>query len=209
MGPPGAGKGTQSGLLAESLDVPHYATGDILREARSADTELGREARRYMDAGELVPDEVVLGLVEEALADGTAREGFILDGFPRTLPQADGLDRILESAGSRLDAVVNLVVPEEELVRRLTGRRVCDACGRVTNVALDPGGDDACAACGGELVQRSDDTEETVRRRLEVYEEQTRPVLQRYLGSPVPVLEVDGAGGVEEVNRRIRVRLER
>lgn len=208
MGPPGAGKGTQSELLADDLGVPHFATGDILRDAVTRGTEMGREARKFMDAGELVPDEVVVGIVAEVLADGTAREGFILDGFPRTVAQAEGLDAILDEEGGRLDAVLYLQVPEEELVRRLTGRRVCEACGRVTNVALEGGAEGGCPDCGGELVQRSDDTEETVRRRLQVYREETEPVLRRYRESDVPVRRVDGAGAIDEVHGRLRETLE-
>lgn len=209
MGPPGAGKGTQSRLLSGELDIAHYATGDILREARASGTELGREAARYMDAGELVPDEVVLGLIRERITEGEGREGFVLDGFPRTVEQAEGLSEILDDAGVDLDAVLNLVVPEEELIRRLTGRRVCGACGEVVNVAFEPEIGAECPECGGTLNRRSDDEPQTVRRRLEVYEEQTAPVLEWYREeSDVPVADVDGTGDIEDVHRRLREALE-
>lgn len=209
MGPPGAGKGTQSRLLSEELDVPHYATGDILREARASGTELGREAARYMDAGELVPDEVVLGLIRERVTAGEGRDGFVLDGFPRTVEQARGLSEMLDEARVELDRVLNLEVPEDELVRRLTGRRVCGACGEVVNVAFQPELGAECPECGGTLNRRSDDEPETVRRRLEVYREQTAPVLGWYRDeSDVPVTDVDGTGDIEDVNRRLREALE-
>lgn len=205
MGPPGAGKGTQGELLVEWLGVPRYSTGDMLRAARRGGTDLGRRAARRMDAGDLVPDDLILGIVEEALDRDAAWDGFIFDGFPRTLEQAEGLGELLERRERALDAVVSLEVPEEEAVRRLSGRRVCAACGEVAHVST--GSDEGCPACGGELVQRSDDRPETVRRRLEVYREETEPVLRWYRGSDVPVLEVDGTGDVEEVQVRIRDRL--
>lgn len=203
MGPPGAGKGTQGERLAEEHGVPRYATGDMLRAARREGTEMGRQAAEYMDAGELVPDEVILGIVREALDRPEAAGGFILDGFPRTLAQARGLDAILAERGESLDRVVYLDVPEEELVRRLSARRVCSECGTVTR---DGETGDACpvADCDGELVQREDDRPGTVRRRLQVYREQTRPVLEWYRASDVPVEEVDGTGGVREVTGRLQ-----
>lgn len=204
MGPPGAGKGTQGARLAERASIPRYATGDMLRAARREGTRLGREARRFMDAGELVPDDVILGIVRDVLRSDEARDGFVLDGFPRTVEQADGLDVILDDLGTSLDAVVYLAVPEEELVRRLSARRVCGACGHVTRVS-EAG--EACPACGGELEQREDDRPETVRRRLEVYREQTEPVLARYRAGRIPVEEVDGTGTVAEVEERLLERL--
>lgn len=206
MGPPGAGKGTQGEQLARHLDVPRYATGDMLRAARRAGTEMGRRAAEYMDAGELVPDEVILGIVREALDRPEAADGFVLDGFPRTLPQAEGLADVLEERGEALDVVLYLDVPEEELVRRLSSRRVCAECGAVTRVE-GPEDEDACEECGGELVQREDDRPETVRRRLEVYRDQTRPVLERYREADVPVREVDGTGPVDRVAERLRERI--
>jgi adenylate kinase len=205
MGPPGAGKGTQGEILEQDLGLPRYATGDILRDARRAGTELGREARRYMDAGELVPDDVILGIVREALAGEAAERGFILDGFPRTVRQAEGLGRILDDLGVRLEAVVDIDVPDEVIVRRLSGRLICRDCG----VVVGPEGGDGCPACGGELVQRGDDRPETVRRRLEVYREQTAPVLAWYAASTVPVVRVDGVGTVREVTDRVRAGIDR
>lgn len=207
MGPPGAGKGTQGERLAAMMDVPRYATGDMLRAARREGTEMGRRAAEYMDAGELVPDEVILGIVSEALARPEAADGFVLDGFPRTREQARGLGEILDDRDEELDAVVYLDVPEEELVRRLSSRRVCGDCGAVTRVG-EAGDDGACPECGGELVQREDDRPETVRRRLEVYREQTAPVLARYRDAEVPVHEVDGTGSVQRVTERLRERLD-
>jgi adenylate kinase len=202
MGPPGAGKGTQSEVLAETLGVPHYATGDMLRAARDAGTELGREAAEYMSAGELVPDEVVMGIVHQVLTEGPGRRGFVLDGFPRTVPQAEGLAEILEEADEELDCVLNLRVPEEELVRRLSDRRVCTANDHVTSAEeLDDG---SCPVCGSEVRRRDDDAPETVRNRLRVYERQTRPVLEWYRrAAEVPVRDVDGAGSVDDVSGRL------
>lgn len=205
MGPPGAGKGTQGELLVEWLGVPRYSTGDMLREAERAGTELGRRARRYMEAGELVPDDLILGIVEEALDRDRAWSGFIFDGFPRTVAQAEGLAGLLDRRGLALDAVVRLEVPEEELLRRLTGRRVCVECGEVAHAST--GSEDRCPACGAELVQRSDDRPETVRRRLQVYREDTEPVIQWYRESGVPLVTVDGTGGIGQVQAAIRERL--
>jgi adenylate kinase len=209
MGPPGAGKGTQGARLSERLGVPRYSTGDMLREARRAGTGLGEEARRYMDAGELVPDSVILGLIEEALKSAEATAGFILDGFPRTVAQAEGLRDVLARRGEALDAVIDLQVPEAELVRRLGARRVCPECGSVWSA--DRPESDAqgapCPECGTGLVQREDDRPETVRRRLDVYRAQTEPVLAWYRAGSVPVLAISGTGDVDEVQRRMRDRL--
>lgn len=202
MGPPGAGKGTQGERLARELGVPRYATGDMLRAARREGTELGRRAAGYMDAGELVPDEVILGIVREALEQPEAADGFVFDGFPRTLEQAMGLRDVLRHREEEIDAVFYLEVPEDEIVRRLSSRRVCRGCGNVASAEREAEG---CAECGGELFQREDDRPETVRRRLEVYRRQTEPVLEWYRRrSSVPVVEVDGTGEVEAVQRRLR-----
>lgn len=227
MGPPGAGKGTQGERLADRLGVSRYATGDMLRQARREGSELGRRVGRYMDAGELVPDDVILAIVREVVGGSAAPEGFVLDGFPRTVPQAEGLARVLDGSDASLDLVIYLDVPEEELERRLTGRRVCVGCGAVARPAAvargagapgtEPfassgvtGGSDEprCPECGGDLVRREDDRPETVRRRLEVYRRQTEPVLHWYRDSNVPVREVDGTGSVDEVTKRIGERLE-
>jgi adenylate kinase len=183
LGAPGAGKGTQGALLAERLGLSRLATGDLLRESVRAGTELGRAARRYMDAGELVPDDVILGLVREVMEQDRARgvAGFIFDGFPRTVPQAEALDQLLADVGEPLDAVVLLEVPDETIIRRLSGRRTCSRCGRVYNVFLEPPRQEGrCDACGGELVLRADDAADTVRRRLAVYREQTEPLIAYY-----------------------------
>jgi adenylate kinase len=202
MGPPGAGKGTQGDRLAEWLRVPRLSTGDMLREARRNATELGRLAQTYMDSGELVPDDVILGLIAEVLDGEAARSGFVLDGFPRTVPQAEGLQRILFDRRDSLDAVLNLAVSDDEVIARLSGRRVCEACGAVTHVDQVGEATD-CSQCGASLVQRSDDTVETVRRRLDVYREQTAPVLAWYGSSDVGVTDVDGTGSVDEVFGRL------
>lgn len=202
MGPPGAGKGTQGEILERSLGVPRFSTGDILRQARRQGTKLGQEAQLFMDAGELVPDDVILGIIGEALEGDAARDGFVLDGFPRTVAQAEGLGRILEELGIRLDAILNISLDDDEIVRRLSTRRVCSSCG----TALGPDGesDQACPVCGGTLVQRRDDGADTVRYRLVVYRKQTEPVLRWYRASGARVVDVDGLGTVEEIRDRVR-----
>lgn len=203
MGAPGAGKGTQARLLADRQGMPHISTGDILREAHDQGTPLGRQARAYMDRGQLVPDEVVVGIVEERLRGDDCAGGYILDGFPRTVAQA----RALDALGQRLTAVIELVVPREDLVQRMTGRRVCRTCGTMFHVAFDPPrAAGRCDRCGGELFQRDDDLEETIRHRLEVYAQQTAPVLQHY--REVGLLhEVSGIGSHEEVYGRVAASL--
>lgn len=201
LGAPGAGKGTQGALIAERCNVTRISTGDLLRDAVRKGTPLGIKAKGYMDAGELVPDDVILGLVREVLgAQDEDSAGFLLDGFPRTLPQAEALDSLLEELGRPLDAVVVIEVPDDELVKRLSGRRSCPKCGAVYNVYFEPPKTPGvCDACGGELVERADDTAETVRRRLEVYREQTEPLIAYYEKSPTPVHRVDGTGAVQDV----------
>lgn len=185
--------------MAAHSGVPKFATGDILRDAVRRGTPLGNDAKRYMDAGELVPDEVVLGLVREALATPEAAAGFILDGFPRTVAQAEGLQALLEERDTKLDAVVYFDVPEEELIRRLAGRRSCPSCGAVFNVHSDPPAvAGTCDSCGSELETREDDREETVRVRLRVYQEHTEPLL-RWYGEDSVLREVAAVGSVEEV----------
>ena len=204
LGPPGAGKGTQARLLAAELHVPQIATGDMLREAVAAQTALGLEARRYMDAGALVPDDVVIGLIAERLVQPDARRGFILDGFPRTLAQAEGLERLLKDLGQGLDRVIFFSVPEPELLRRLTGRRVCPTCGATFHLALaPPKAADRCDRCGSALAQREDDREETVRARLAVYATQTVPLLDYYRDRHL-LSTVSGEGDVAAVGRAIR-----
>ena len=181
LGAPGSGKGTQAERIAPAFDLPHISTGDILRAAVKAGTELGATAKRYMDAGELVPDQVVIGIIRERLAEPDAARGFMLDGFPRTLEQARALDEMLDQAGRGLTMVLLIDVPEEELVQRLAGRRACRNCGKGYNVVFDPPKvEGVCDVCGGELFQRDDDNEETVRNRLAVYRAQTEPLIGYY-----------------------------
>ncbi|HZP41369.1 MAG TPA: adenylate kinase [Candidatus Binatia bacterium] len=200
IGPPGAGKGTQAKLLGERLGVPHVSTGDILRAAVAAETPLGRQARRFMDSGRLVPDDVVIGIVDERLRAPDCRRGFILDGFPRTVPQARALDELLAKRGQPLDAVLLIDVPQPALVERLSGRRVCRRCGAMFHTALDGAG--ACTRCGGELQQRADDREETVLERMEVYARETAPLRDYYARAGL-LHAIDGMGTRDEVARRI------
>ena len=204
LGPPGAGKGTQAQALAREWGVPHVATGDMLREAVAARTPLGLEAKRHMDSGGLVPDEVVIGLVGERLAQPDAKAGVVLDGFPRTVAQAEALDALFARKGLSLDRVVYFNVSRDELLRRLTGRRVCRACGRTYHlVSAPPKVADKCDACGGELYQRVDDSEATVATRLDVYQKQTSPLLEYYRGRNL-LAEVAGEGPVAGVAEAIR-----
>jgi adenylate kinase len=204
LGPPGAGKGTQAQALASEWGVPHVATGDMLREAVAAKTPLGLEAKRHMDSGGLVPDEVVIGLVGERLAQPDAKAGVVLDGFPRTVAQAEALDALFARKGLSLNRVVYFNVSRDELLRRLTGRRVCRACGRTYHlVSAPPKVADKCDACGGELYQRVDDSEATVATRLEVYQKQTSPLLEYYRGRNL-LAEVAGEGPVAGVAEAIR-----
>lgn len=203
MGAPGAGKGTQAKLLEEQFGIPQISTGDILREAQRNGTELGREAQRFMDQGLLVPDEVVIGIVAERLGRADSRAGFVLDGFPRTIGQAEALDALLARTQQGLDAVVSITVPQEELVQRLAGRRVCRQCGVMFHVAFDPPQQPGvCDRCGGALYQREDDAEETIRRRLELYATKTAPLVDYYRRAGV-LREATGTGNREDVFRRV------
>lgn len=167
LGPPGAGKGTQAKMLVEKFGIPQISTGDMLRAAVAEGTELGKKAKEYMDKGQLVPDEVVIGIVEERLKKSDCEKGFILDGFPRTVPQAEALDKILEKMGKKIDYVINIVVPDVEILKRLTGRRTCKQCGAMYHVIYNPPKQEGvCDKCGGELYQRDDDKEETIKNRL-------------------------------------------
>ncbi|MDO8964668.1 MAG: adenylate kinase [Coriobacteriia bacterium] len=199
LGAPGAGKGTQAAKMVEEFALPHISTGDIFRKAVGDGTPLGLEAKRYMDAGELVPDEVVIGIVKERLAQPDCAEGFILDGFPRTVPQADALGAGLSSMGTALDAVILVDVEKDALVTRLTARRQCRSCGKIYNVLYDaPTVDGVCDECGGEVYQRDDDSVETVTNRLDVYEKNTQPLIDYYAGLGL-LKSIDGARGVDEV----------
>ena len=198
LGAPGSGKGTQAERIAPAFGLPHISTGDILRAAVKAGTELGATAKRFMDSGELVPDDVVIGIIRERLAEPDAARGFMLDGFPRTLEQAVALDGMLEDAGRSLTTVLLIDVPEEELVQRLAGRRACRSCGRGYNVVFDPPKvEGVCDACGGELFQRDDDNEATVRNRLSVYRRQTEPLVDYYRGKGI-LATVYGGGRVPD-----------
>lgn len=207
MGPPGAGKGTQAAKLVERYDIPHVSTGDIFRGALQERTPLGLEAKRYMDVGALVPDQVTVGITRERLAKSDCIGGFILDGFPRTLQQAHALDQMLAKMGIRLNRVVNIVVPDSELIPRLTGRRICQSCGATYHMEFRPPAQPSvCDRCGGELYQRTDDQEATVRERLEVYRLQTLPLIQYYRERDL-YSEIDGAQSTDAVFRDIIVSL--
>jgi adenylate kinase len=199
LGAPGAGKGTQAAKIIEAYGLPHISTGDILRKAVADQTSLGLEAKRYMDAGELVPDEVVIGLVKERLSQSDTDKGFILDGFPRTVVQADALGEVLVELGKELTAVVSIDVDRQALIERLTARRTCKACGAIFNVVAQPEiADGVCPVCGGELYQRDDDTVQTVTNRLNVYERSTAPLIDYYTEKGV-LRHVDGNRDVSDV----------
>ncbi|GAA3422882.1 adenylate kinase [Streptosporangium sandarakinum] len=201
VGPPGAGKGTQAQFIASNLSIPKISTGDIFRANVSGGTELGRIAKEYMDRGDLVPDEVTIAMVRDRLSESDAQDGFLLDGFPRNVPQAEILKKMLSEFGAALDVVLELVVDDEEVVRRLAGRRTCGQCGRIWHVDFDDKKDDVCDVCGGRLYQREDDSEETVRHRLEVYQEQTAPLVSFYADENL-LVGVDATGPVEEITQR-------
>lgn len=202
LGAPGAGKGTQAKFVAEHFSVPTISTGDIFRANLADDTDLGKEAKRYMDAGDLVPDEVTIAIVRDRLAQDDTDNGFVLDGFPRTVHQAEELNSMLSELGDPLDVVLELQVDEAEVVRRLSGRRTCSNCGHIWHVEFDPPATDGeCDNCGGELVQRDDDRPETVRRRIEVYNEQTSPLVGFY--TELGLLKtISAEGKVEEITGR-------
>ena len=199
LGPPGAGKGTQGDRLVTALGIPKLATGDVLRAAVSAGSPRGLEAKRYMDRGDLVPDDVILGIMKEELSRPESAGGVLLDGVVRTIPQAEGLSRVLAELGRPLNAILFFDVDREELVSRLSGRTVCEKC-QTPYTGRAPG--TACDKCGGKLVRRADDDPEAVRRRLVVYEEQTAPVIDWYKRNGVPVRRVDAVGDVSEITKR-------
>jgi adenylate kinase len=201
LGKQGAGKGTQAARLAGHYGISHLSTGDMFREQAALGTAFGLEAKRYMDAGELVPDEIVIGVIEECLAPGgPLSDGFVLDGFPRTLPQAEELDRVL--AQRPLDLAINLEVPREIVIDRIAGRRVCENCQRVYHVNMPPTVNWTCDTCGGHVRQRDDDTEEAVERRLELYEQETVPIIDYYRRRGLLGV-VDGVGEGDEVFERL------
>jgi len=202
VGPPGAGKGTQAQLIAARLQIPHVSTGDIFRENVSEMTELGRQAKTFMNAGDLVPDEITVAMVRDRLAKPDAHAGFVLDGFPRTLIQAEQLQKTLAELDETLDVVLEMKPDDEELVRRLSGRRTCQGCGRIWHVDYDPTSvDNQCDECGSSLSQRDDDRPETIRRRLEVYREQTEPLVGFYADLGLLAV-IDAVGTVDEVTLR-------
>jgi adenylate kinase len=203
VGPPGAGKGTQAQFIAEHVGVPKISTGDIFRANVSEGTPLGLQAKEYMDRGDLVPDEVTIDMVRNRLLEKDALDGFLLDGFPRTVPQAETLDDILrESADTKLDVVLELVVDNEEVVRRLSGRRTCRTCNHIWHVDFDPPQvEGICDIDGGELFQRDDDKPATIENRLEVYDEQTAPLIAYYAGRGV-LVGIDATGPVDDVTLR-------
>jgi adenylate kinase len=207
LGPPGAGKGTQAKLLQEMFEACQISTGDILRKAVAEKTPLGQEAASYINSGALVPDDVILKLVAERLKEKDCAKGFLLDGFPRTIAQADGLQQILKSLGLELDRVVSVQVPTRVIVERLSGRRTCKECGAMYHTTFGPSKKaGVCDKCGGELRQRDDDREETIAARLKVYENQTAPLVDYYREKGL-LWEIDGVGSVEEIRGRVNAAL--
>jgi len=208
LGAPGAGKGTQAKKLIEKYGIPQISTGDLLRAAVAAGTPLGKEAKSYMDKGELVPDSVVLGMAEERLKQDDCKKGYILDGFPRNTVQAEALDKMLASLNMSLTAAVSVDVPFEDLMKRLTGRRTCKSCGQMYNVYFSaPKKEGACDKCGGELFQRDDDKEATIKKRLEVYTAQTEPLIGYYKNKGI-LKSVAGTGSIDEMFNKVVAILE-
>jgi adenylate kinase len=209
VGPPGAGKGTQAAFLAKNLSIPHISTGDLFRANISQGTELGKQAKSYMDAGNLVPDEVTIGMAKDRMEQPDAERGFLLDGFPRNVSQAEALDETLAGESMKLDAVLDLEVPEDEVVKRIAGRRICRKdSSHVFHVTYkQPATEGVCDVCGGELYQREDDSEATVRKRLEVYHTQTEPIIDYYREQGL-VVTISALGKVEEVTARAMSALE-
>lgn len=207
LGPPGAGKGTQAARIVEEYGIPHISTGDILRAAVKNQTPMGLEAKKHMDAGELVPDSVVIGIVRDRLQEPDTAKGFLMDGFPRTIPQAEALDATLDDLERAVSKTLVLLVEEEELVRRLTGRRICRVCQAPFHVMFNPPRrENVCDKCGGELYQRDDDSKATVRNRLEVYRNQTEPLIDYYDRAGI-VARIDGAQEPQKVYEDIRMAL--
>ncbi len=199
LGAPGAGKGTQAKKLIEKYGIPQISTGDILRKAVADGTPLGKEAKSYMDKGELVPDSVVIGLVKERLQQDDCKKGFILDGFPRNTSQAETLDQVLDEMGMPLQVALSVDVDFDVLMKRLTGRRTCKSCGQMYNIYFSPPQKEGvCDKCGGELYQRDDDKEETIKKRLEVYEAQTAPLIDYYEKKGI-LKRVNGVGNIDEI----------
>jgi adenylate kinase len=203
LGPPGAGKGTQAKMMIEKYRIPQISTGDMLRAALKERTPLGLKAKEYMDKGALVPDEVVIGLIQERLKEPDCGHGYILDGFPRTVAQAEALDKVLVGLGSKIDHVISIEVDKNDLLKRLTGRRTCRQCGAMYHVIFTPSiNKDLCDKCQGELYQRDDDNEDTVRNRLEVYDAQTFPLIQYYQQKGL-VRKIEGVGSIQQIFENI------
>jgi adenylate kinase len=203
LGAPGAGKGTQAKKLIEKYGMPQISTGDLLRAAVAAGTPLGKEAKSYMDKGELVPDSVVLGMVEERLKQDDCKKGYILDGFPRNTAQAEALDKMLSNLNMSLTAALSVDVPFEDLMKRLTGRRTCKSCGQMYNIYFKaPAKEGICDKCSGELFQRDDDKEATIKKRLEVYSLQTEPLIGYYKNKGI-LKSVTGTGSIDEIFRKV------
>lgn len=203
LGAPGSGKGTQGVVLSKKFNIPQISTGDLLRAAVKAGSELGKKAKSAMDAGALVSDDIVIGLIRERLSEEDAQNGYILDGFPRNIPQAEALDAMLDQLGQPLQGVVLLDVPFEELMQRLTGRRTCKDCGAIYNIYLSPPKtEDHCDRCGGELFQREDDNEETIGNRLKVYEEQTAPLIGYYQNQS-KLHTIAGTGDIDNITNQV------
>lgn len=208
LGAPGAGKGTQAKQIAAAYHIPHISTGDIFRANIKEGTELGKKAQEYMDQGLLVPDELVCDLVVDRIQKEDCREGYILDGFPRTIPQANALDKALAENGEKIEFAIDIEVPDEHIIKRMSGRRSCKDCGSIFHIVYNPPKkENHCDACGGELVLRDDDKEETVKKRLDVYHEQTAPLIQHYkeAGS---LYEIDGTQDINVVFEKIKSILE-
>jgi adenylate kinase len=203
LGPPAAGKGTQARRLAAEYGIPHISTGDMLRAAVKVGTYLGRKARRYMDRGALVPDDVMIGIIRERLQQSDCEFGFILDGFPRTIAQAEALSELLQSIHAPLDYVINMEVPVEEVLRRMSGRLTCQNCGMMYNLMLDPPKTlGRCDSCGGPLIHRADDRVETVHERLGIYRQSTKPLIEHYRTQSI-LKTIDGTGTIDEIAKRI------
>ncbi|GAA3394645.1 adenylate kinase [Cryptosporangium minutisporangium] len=202
VGPPGAGKGTQAEFIAAHLAAPKISTGDLFRYNVGQGTPLGVEAKKYMDSGQLVPDEITINMVRQRLAEPDAVDGFLLDGFPRNVPQAEVLDDMLKELGVKIDVVLELVVEDDEVIRRLSGRRTCRGCGKIWHVEFDPTTvPGVCDRCDGQLFQRDDDKPETIAKRLEVYHEQTEPLVDFY-SAQGKLVGIDATGPVEDITDR-------
>lgn len=203
LGPPGAGKGTQAAMLMTKYNIPQISTGDILRTAIKDQTSMGIKAKEYMDKGALVPDEVVVGIIEDRIAKNDCKHGFILDGFPRNIAQADTLSQMLEKRNENIDTVISVCIDDHELITRMTGRRTCKECGKGFHIKFKlPKVDGKCDACGNELIQRNDDKEDTVRKRLVVYNKQTQPLINYYTDKNL-LKSIEGEGKIEDIFEKI------